>query len=401
MKDTLRHDRRLDDKAGAAAGPAGMRPAVSPEAFGVAAGSMILGALMATTAKAGGAQHSQVAGANRTSDSHDGCQAPPTDPTSHLPQTTSEHAAHTTDADRPLPAFDGSGSGVGLVDRDGMPSSHAAGGAPQFVLAVDPSGGDTRAVQHDAASAPPAMATAAGMMREADSIHADDGLHSSVSTIVDDTVENLVEHVQQDIAPIAHALHNTTSTIVDGLAHSLHDETTAIARSVYDATSDVAKGLTHSLHDGTSAVAHSLVDGEGLLRHIDSAVDAAAAASHEIAGSLHGVAVLASLPPTVLGAADNHAAAHGPLSQVFATTAPANPPPAPEAPQAHASASAAPDVSHVAEGLTHAADTGQFHWAPDSYPVSPHVGFAGQSYGDAIDPHDVAHGVGAPLHGFV
>ena len=355
MKDDVRRERNAET---AAARPA-LAPAVLPDgvAFGLTAGGMMLGVLLAK------AEEARTAEASRLMDraAH---EATPD------PHVASPNASAVAGAAGLLPATAPShqaSDGIDALRPDAastVPLGHAT--------PLDPAGTS----QQPAADAP---AQAQGSNAEAD--HVATSADHAVTSMAAPSLETALSHE-----------FNSVTNLADGVSHVVTDITTSLQSGLHDAVATMDQTLTQiagQIPIDLTSVTSGLADA--------TATIASAAAST--------TSLLEDLPSTLLGASAILPSADGVLANAFGTV--------PTATAASLGQSDLTDTLHnaadvpspvttapVMADLTHADLAHADHGADSAGAIQ--LGFLGQSYLDAVDAHDLAsHTIASPFHGFV
>jgi hypothetical protein len=360
----MKGDVRRERNAEAAAVRPVLAPAVLPDgvAFGLTAGGMMLGVLLAKAEEAS----ARIAEASRLID----------------------RAAHeaTPDPHVALPNISAVTAATGLLPAM-APSHHA----PDEIDAA-PSRPDA------ATTAPPGQATS---LDPAEKLHqpASDALtqaHSSSAEVAHGATPS-TDHAGTGMAALSlEAAHadgaSSAMSLADGVSHVVTDVTASLQDGLHDAIATMDQTLTQisgQVPIDLGAATSGLVDATATI------VSAAASAT----------SLLEGLPSALLGAPDILPSANGVLASAFGTV-----PTAAAASLGHSPETDSPhNVANVV--LPAMADLAQVNLAQVNLAHVDHgadssgaiqLGFLGQSYLDAVDAHDLAsHTIGSPFHGFV
>jgi len=365
MKDDVRRERNAE----AAAVRPVLAPAVLPDgvAFGLTAGGMMLGVLLAKAEEAS----ARTAEASRLFD-----RAPhEATPEAHV---ALPNASAVPGAAGPLPAT--------------APLHHASDGIDAAPLRPEaastvPLGHATPLDPAEKSEQPAsdALTQAHGSNAEADHVTAPSADHA-IASMAAPSLETALSNE-----------FNSVTNLADGVSHVVTDVTTSLQGGLHDAIASMDQTLTQiagQIPIDLTSVTSGLVDATATIT----------------SASATATSLLEDLPSTLLGASAILPSADGVLANAFGTV-----PTGTAASLGHSDmtdslhnvATAAPllTVAPVMADLTHTdlphADLAHVDHGADSAGAIQ-LGFLGQSYLDAVDAHDLAsHTIASPFHGFV
>ena len=319
------------------------------------------------------------------------------------PPAQNPHAASSSGDDHAVPAgadaasvasFDGptllpaaGGHAASLADPAVIPAMNEA--APAVSTAIKDGSGETDAQHgsHAAFAGGDADTASQFFSRLGDGAPPHlDGLSDAISSIatgIGTSLHPAVDDVSSLTGQLVHdAFLSEPALLAGSLAQDLGGITSALTHETQLAFADLPASLvpTGSVGGLINAVTTAITPAANPAAHMDSLFGSTLGAGHSGASaSLHDLPTLtgqlAALPTTLLGATPAVPHADGALSAAF-----------PAAPQ--------PDdaISHGLSNLHEASF--------ETLPV--HLGFLGQSYVEAITPHDIGnHSSAGLLHGFV
>ena len=360
MKDDVRRERNAEAAA--------MRPVLAPAAlsdgvaFGLTAGGMMLGILLAKAEEA---------------------------------------SARTAEASR---LIDGASHEATPDPRVASPSAPAVLGAAGLLPATAPlhhasEGIDAAPLRADAASTvPPGHATPLDPAEKLEQ-PASDALtqaHGSNAQADHVTTPSADHSVTSMAAPSLETPpsneFNSVTNLADGVSHVVTDVTTSLQDGLHDTIATMDQTLTQiagQVPIDLNSVTSGLVDATATI----------------VSASASATSLLEDLPSTLLGASDALPSANGVLASAFGTVPTATAASlgnSPETDSLHnvANVTLPAMAAPVMADLAHTDLAHVDHGADNMGAIQ--LGFLGQSYLDLVDAHDVAsHTIGSPFHGFV